>query len=92
MGKIKNLLILATEHRMAEINCKFNDAYEWAENQDVAFILQYVNSKESHPDLTIDDVIKWYKSCESDLNEYEKKSLELLMQYRNVQLYFLGKR
>ena len=80
MGKIKTLLILATECRMEETNCHFDDAYEWAENQDIAFLLQYVNNPNN---LTIDDVITWYKSSE-DLNEYEKKALELLTEYKDI--------
>ena len=84
MGKIKNLLIDAAEYRMAEIHCEYEEAHEWVENQSITFLLQYVAAKESQPDPTIDDVIEWFKSCESDLNEYEKKALKLLMDYKDV--------
>ena len=80
MGKINELLIEATEDRMSEILCEWDEAWDWALEQSIEDLLKYVEERRQKPEITIDDAINWYES-RNDLNEYEKIALETMKDY-----------
>lgn len=42
MGKIKDLLIQAADYRCIDVYCEFEEGYEWAVNQEIDFLINYV--------------------------------------------------
>ena len=82
MGKIKDLLIEATDYRVADLYCNWDEAYEWAMEQTIDYLCTYVEEKRKKSNISIDDVINYY--LHKQLDEYENKALKLLMDYKDV--------
>ena len=82
MGKINDLLIEATEDRMSEMLCEWDEAWDWALEQSVEGLLNYVTEKRKKSEIGIDDVINYYQH--KPLDEYEDKALHLLMDYKDA--------
>ena len=76
MGKINDLLIEATEYRITEICCDWDEAWNWSMNQSLGDLLKYVEKKRQKPELIIDDAIKCYESPD-DPNKYEKIAYDI---------------
>lgn len=82
MGKIKDLLIEATEDRMSDMLCEWDEAWDWALEQNIEGLLNYVEVKRKKSEIGIDDVIDYYQH--KQLDEYEDKALHLLIDYKNM--------
>ena len=80
MGKINELLVEATEYRITEMCCEWDEAWDWALDQSIEGLLNYVEERREKPDLSIDVAISWYES-RNDLNKYEKIALETMKDY-----------
>lgn len=82
MGKINELLIEATEDRMSEMLCEWDEAWDWALEQSIEGLLNYVEEKRKESKIDIDDVINYYQH--KQLDEYEDTALHLLIDYKDV--------
>ena len=81
MGKIKELLVEATDYRVADLYCNWSEAWDWALDQPIDELLNYVEEKKKSK-IDIDDVINYYQH--KQLDEYEDKALHLLMDYKDL--------
>lgn len=82
MGKINDLLVEATEDRMSEMLCEWDEAWDWALEQSIEGLLNYVEEKRKESKIDIDDVINYYQH--KQLDEYEDTALHLLMDYKDM--------
>lgn len=82
MGKINELLVEATEYRITEMCCEWDEAWDWTMDQSIEGLLNYVEEKRKKSKISIDDVINYYQH--KQLDEYEDTALHLLMDYKDM--------
>lgn len=82
MGKINELLIEATEYRITEMCCEWDEAWDWSLEQSIEGLLNYIEEKRKKKQIGIDDVINYYQN--KQLDEYEDKALHLLIDYKDT--------